>query len=136
MRERIEGGSLHLPEPTRLLCSDVTILYQFVSDEAFPLKTHMMKPYPRSRAPLTQEKLVFNYKISRARRMVGESSSFFTYNGILIARICRIGISLAFCQKHNILVPSFGSWTKARTGPSHFKYIHGLQLIGPYCYND
>ena len=42
--------------------------YVVVADDAFPLKTYMMKPYAFKN--LCTEKRVFNYHLSRARRVV------------------------------------------------------------------
>lgn len=39
----------------------------FVADDAFALHVNMLKPY---RSMPTQQHLVFNYKLSRARRMI------------------------------------------------------------------
>ena len=40
-------------------------LYFFLGDDAFPLKSFMLKPFPQQ--GLTGERLVFNYIHSRAR---------------------------------------------------------------------
>lgn len=50
----------------------------FVGDAAFPLKTYLLKPYQHS--PLTYEQKIFNYRLSRARRIV--ENAF----GILVSR--------------------------------------------------
>jgi hypothetical protein len=42
----------------------------FVGDKAFPLKTYLMRPYPRSQSKGVNEKSNFNYRLSRARRVV------------------------------------------------------------------
>jgi hypothetical protein len=39
-----------------------------VGDDAFPLKTYLLKPY--SHRSLTYEQKIFNYRLSRARRIV------------------------------------------------------------------
>ena len=42
--------------------------YVIVGDEAFPLQNHLMRPYPGRGCPEDQQ--VFNYRLSRARRIV------------------------------------------------------------------
>ena len=46
-----------------------TFPYTFVADEAFALKTHMMRPYPR-RNTTDMTKVNFNYRLSRARQVI------------------------------------------------------------------
>ena len=43
-----------------------------VADEAFPLRHDIMRPYPRGnrQIKLTREEQIFNYRLSRARRIV------------------------------------------------------------------
>jgi hypothetical protein len=41
----------------------------FVADDAFPLRYYFLKPYSQ-RGPLTKEEKVFNYRLSRARRVL------------------------------------------------------------------
>ena len=53
--------------------------YVLVGDEAYPLLKYMMRPYSRS-GKLNEEKKVFNYRLSRARRII--ECAF----GILVAR--------------------------------------------------
>ena len=74
----LETNTLNIPGPTQLPGSDVVSPYVFVADEAFPLKTYMMKPFARRGLNTTER--VFNYRLSRARRIV--ENAF----GILAAR--------------------------------------------------
>jgi len=72
LRVALEDGSLHLPAPTALPWSESHMPYHIVGDEAFPLTTSMMKPYPRGEGILSHDRLVFNYRLSRCRRIVGQ----------------------------------------------------------------
>ena len=43
-----------------------------MDDEAFPLKTYLLKPYPGSQSKGDNEKRVFNYMLSRSRKNGGK----------------------------------------------------------------
>ena len=62
--------SLNLPADSVLDCAaDLgPIPYVVVGDEAFPLQTHIMRPYPGRQ--LTLDQSAYNYRHSRARRIV------------------------------------------------------------------
>jgi hypothetical protein len=64
-------GRLELPADAPFPHSSANsppIPYVFVADEAFPLKSNLLKPY--AGRTCTQEKTIFNYRLSRARRTV------------------------------------------------------------------
>ena len=42
----------------------------FVGDDAFPLRNYLLKPYSTTNRSLTVQQRVFNYRLSRARRIV------------------------------------------------------------------
>lgn len=74
----LDSLSLELPGEENLPHSNIKMPYFFVGDDAFPLGKHLMKPYKGTN--LSLEKNIFNYRLSRARRVV--ENSF----GILVAR--------------------------------------------------
>lgn len=74
----LEDNVLHLPHSDHLPFSDKQCPFVLVGDDAFPLKSYLMKPYPGRE--LTDECRIFNYRLSRARRT---SENAF---GILAAR--------------------------------------------------
>jgi len=74
----IEENSLQIPSPEIVNVGGPVLPYVIVADEAFTLKNYL-RPYSRSQK-LDRKKKIFNYRLSRARRVV--ESSF----GILSAR--------------------------------------------------
>ena len=64
-------GTVNTPPPTTLPNDDSgeTFPYMLVADEAFPLKTYMMLPYA-GRLLDDDSKRIFNYRLSRARRVI------------------------------------------------------------------
>ena len=61
---------LGIPEDKQLPGTSCLAPHVTVGDEAFPLKTYLMRPYPGSQSKWDHEKSVFNYRLSRARRVV------------------------------------------------------------------
>jgi len=59
--------------------TNVAVSFAPVGDEGFLLKTYLMRPYAR-RNLVDNQQHVFNYRISRARRIIGNTF------GILVAR--------------------------------------------------
>lgn len=103
----LEDKSLDIPFGKPLPRREDPLPYFIVGDEAFPLKTYLMKPYPSRQLDLS--KRIFNYRLSRARRVV---ENIF---GILASRL-RVfkstidmeperaqKIVLACCALHNYL---------------------------------
>ncbi|XP_041483828.1 putative nuclease HARBI1 [Lytechinus variegatus] len=71
LRRGLENGTLGLPDPEPLPDDDRDTPYFLIGDDAFPLRTWMQKPY--SNREQTDEERIFNYRLSRARRVVENS---------------------------------------------------------------
>jgi len=69
MGQQVLNGSYGFPEPSKLPGSDKIVPYVIVGDEAFRLHKHIMKPYARKSARENHSETVFNYRLSRARRV-------------------------------------------------------------------
>lgn len=69
-------GNLPLPDPTLLPGTNIPFSFVFIGDEAFPLSTYMMRPYPRKN--LTDDMRIFNYRLSRARRTIENAFGILT----------------------------------------------------------
>jgi hypothetical protein len=66
--QNFETGTLQVPDAVALPNSDIIVSHVFVCDEAYPLTSYLLKPY--SRRTLDKNKAIFNYRLSRARRIV------------------------------------------------------------------
>ncbi|KAL1479688.1 hypothetical protein MTO96_051653 [Rhipicephalus appendiculatus] len=76
--ERLHEGELFLPRAATLPRSGRVCPHVFVGDEAFQLRPDFMRPLPGSRT--APEEVIYNYRLSRARRCV--ENAF----GILVSR--------------------------------------------------
>lgn len=66
--ESLENNKLHIPPCKELPGSETATPYVVVADDAFSLKHYLMKPY--TGRYLKHEEVIFNYRLSRARRVV------------------------------------------------------------------
>lgn len=76
--ERLQNGNLNIPKLEKVLGCSRHLPYVFIADEAFALRPDFLKPYSRDK--LNKATRIFNYRLSRARRVV--ENAF----GILAAR--------------------------------------------------
>lgn len=99
----LASDSLHIPSVAPVSDGGPRLPYVFVADEAFQLSEHIMRPYPRCRqGVLPLDKRIFNYRLSRARRMI--ENCF----GILVAnwRIFRRPINTCILTARKIVQAS------------------------------
>ncbi|XP_018376011.1 PREDICTED: putative nuclease HARBI1 [Trachymyrmex cornetzi] len=66
--EAMDNNELGVSDDTNLSGTDIKFPYYLVGDEAFPLKSYIMRPYPGANLNITQK--IFNYRLSRARRVI------------------------------------------------------------------
>ena len=67
LREVIENGTIGFPDPEPLTGGTRDVPYFIVGDDAFPMRSWLMKPY--SQRGLDHDERIFNYRLSRARRI-------------------------------------------------------------------
>lgn len=111
----LESNSLNIlqPEPLPHPGRYAALPYILVADDAFPLKEYVQKPY--SQVGLTTAKRIFNYRLSRARRVVENAFGilanrfrvFMTPIGLEPDKV--ENIVLACCSLHNFLRSRLGS---------------------------
>ena len=68
LKAALQSDTLGLPPPKALPGDDTDISHFVIGDDAFPLRKWMMKPFASRN--LTDEERIFNYRLSRARRVV------------------------------------------------------------------
>jgi hypothetical protein len=80
----LEEESVDLPQPCLLPNSNIIFPHFFVGDEAFPLKSYMMRPYPKK--DLGEREQIFNYRLSRARRVIENAFGILTTKWRILRR--------------------------------------------------
>lgn len=107
--QKLENGYIQLPPAEPLPNSNIVAPYVFLGDEAFPLKTFIMRPYPRSQATDVTKRR-FNKRLSTTRVGVecafGMMASKFSilYKPIETSVENAIKIVKSICLLHNILI--------------------------------
>ncbi|CAC5383988.1 unnamed protein product [Mytilus coruscus] len=108
--DALECNDLNIPEPTPLPSRNKPTPYVFVADEAFPLKENIMRPYPQ-RGGLDDSRRIFNYRLSRARRIVENAFGILCNRfrvmraPILLSPEKVTHVVMACCALHNYLRP-------------------------------
>ena len=104
----IENKKLNIPNDCPIRHTNRVLPYVFVGDDAFGLKRHMMKPYPFTN--LSTDKQIFNYRLSRARRVIENTfgiaaSRFRVFYRPIIASADKVKeITKAVVALHNFLM--------------------------------
>ncbi|XP_047140903.1 uncharacterized protein LOC124815975 [Hydra vulgaris] len=104
----IENDLLDIPQACKVNGTETILPYVFVGDNAFGLKPQMMKPYPFCN--LSYKKRIFNYRLSRVRRIVENAfgiaaSRFRIFRRSFIASTKKVVlITKAVVALHNFLM--------------------------------
>lgn len=107
LKEMIEDDELGIPAAEPLPGGEVDIPYFFIGDDAFALRSFMMKPY--SKREMTKEENIFNYRLSRARRIVENAFGILANRFGCLMTCLRVTpetateIVLSCCILHNLL---------------------------------
>ena len=111
----LERDLLHIPTDRALpLAQDGEQLpFVFLTDEAFPLQRHIMRPFPGTN--LSPAKQAFNYRLSRGRRIVENafgilSQRFRIFHTKINASTDKvIAVVKACCVLHNLIKDDSGN---------------------------
>ncbi|XP_055535890.1 uncharacterized protein LOC129724763 [Wyeomyia smithii] len=113
MGKRFQNGTFAMPEDAPLPGTNQSAPFVVVGDEAFPLKTYLMRPYPGQN--LDDAKRIFNYRLSRARRV---SENAFG----MLAAWCRMYCRTIHANPENIDYLIFSSCVLH----NHIRTFHGV----------
>ncbi|XP_036336873.1 uncharacterized protein LOC118746982 [Rhagoletis pomonella] len=108
LSKALETNLINIPQPQSLSEESQPATFVVVADDAFPLKNFIMKPYSFRQHSIDQR--VFNYRLSRARRVV-ENAFGISATRFRVLRRCldvsvdrAIKLVLAICVLHNFLL--------------------------------
>ena len=108
----LEEGNVDLPPPKNLPGTNIATPHAFVGDEAFPLKSYTMRPY--SRRQLEDSERVFNYRLSRTRRVIENAFGILVMRRqVLLKTLCSSAENVSSMVKalvclHNFLMSDDG----------------------------
>lgn len=130
----LQSGGLNLPQPSPLPRDEnaQNFPYFFCGDEAFPLTTYILRPYPQR--TLTDRRRIFNYRISLARKSVecafGMLTSKFRVfeTSIACSEATVISIIKCACVLHNYIRKTEGKMYKPRNAADEVQNIPNQPL--------
>ena len=121
--QMLKEQKLHIPKSATLPDCDDMLPYVIVGDDAFPLMNNLMKPYPHRN--LTKEQELYNYWLSRSRRVVENAFGILSsrFRVLLSAiNLCPNKVSkivLTCCYLHNYL--------RKRNGEAYLQDVFGVE---------
>ena len=107
--EMLSAGQANIPPPACLpnAATNKPVSYHLVADDAFPLREDIMKPFSYKSMEISER--VFNYRLSRARRVVENAFGILSNRfRIFLTTMCMQPekckqVVLACCALHNYL---------------------------------
>ncbi|KAJ8359178.1 hypothetical protein SKAU_G00157030 [Synaphobranchus kaupii] len=108
--------------------------HTFVGDEAFPLRCNLMRPYPGH--SLSQEKRIFNYRLSRARLVENAfgilAARFRMYRTLMGQHPQNVEACVkATCILHNLLRRTMGTHSATEAGEQPTPNLLDISRQGP-----
>uniref|UniRef100_A0A3B3S004 DDE Tnp4 domain-containing protein n=1 Tax=Paramormyrops kingsleyae TaxID=1676925 RepID=A0A3B3S004_9TELE len=130
--DALREGRLDFPEDSPLPGADHLgpMPHVFVGDEAIPLRRNVLRPYPRRN--LSQPKRIFNYRLSRARRVVENAFGILAAQWRIYHWVIGVGpVNVDAIVKATVALHNFQRWncvTEARISQEEEK-IPSLQPV-------
>lgn len=108
LKQGLEENTVRLPPPEPLPGREIPVPYVFVADDVFAMRSYILKPYPFRNQPAPNR--IFNYRLSRARRIVENAFGIIANRFRVLRRPINLcpntveNIILAICTLHNLLL--------------------------------
>lgn len=108
LARKLETNTLNIPGPKTMPGTNCVLPHVIVGDEAFPLKSYLMRPYPGTQVR-NEDKAVYNYRHSRARRVSENAFGILSQKFRIYYRTINLSpenvdnVILATCCLHNFL---------------------------------
>lgn len=112
------GETLDFPESASI--GNVKVPYFFIGDDAFPLTRRILKPFKGK--DLSDEEILFNYRLSRARRCVENAFGILCAKWLCLKRtmFCKPDMAqkivAACCLLHNYMLATTGTYCPTNYG--------------------
>lgn len=120
----LDQKKLNIPEDKPLIPGSEPLPHVIVGDEAFPLKHYLLRPYSKNDLLNNEPNKIFNYRLSRARRIVENAFGILrarwrVFQGPMQVQPEMVDkIVLATCCLHNFLGTSFELQDEIFTEPT------------------
>lgn len=110
--ELIQKKELKIPEPECLPGTNVKVPFVFIADEAYPLLTYLLVPYPGATLPFQNE--CFNKRLSRARKTIECAFGIIFSKWRLLSKPIETEVNVVesivkcICVLHNLIINKEG----------------------------
>lgn len=108
LSQKLENNALCIPNATPLPNRRNPVPYVIVADDAFALKSYIMKPYAMKNLSVSER--IFNYRLSRARRVIENVFGIISTRFRVLRKTVELSptkvqkIVFAVCILHNFLI--------------------------------
>lgn len=117
--QKFHNKEMNFPESQPISIDGPALLYVLVGDKSFPLTEYLLRPYP-GRGSLNEKRNIYNYRLSRARRMIESSFEIVRSQWRILRR--PIDTTVDTCMKIVQTIICLHNWLRVKD-IGHDEYI-------------